>query len=296
MKYFYILLDYILISTIKIPFLSMCEFPNANAPKRMKLCVYLQMYNGKILNNASVIDFKCNLTYVIYNNDNLIEAYTDNIEKVISSFFNIPLALFLERDNALILHASSIEIDGNVFAFSGNKGMGKSTLTFLLSQYYNFYADDTLVIKYEQKQMKLMRVTSYIRLCNDTYKNITQLDNFDDYLHNVMGKAYVSPADTNFKNSSVDIGRLKSIFFLERASGPDFELHLMEAPIIKYLNIVNNIVGIDQMKSELLFEEHTKELLETIVGQVRMYKLAVPYNFDYVKESFIKFIKNVLER
>ncbi len=296
MIFFYKLLDYTLISTIHIPFLYEETNDNVERFKVIYLKVYYENYDNKSNGESVVIDFNYNLTYIIYQNDNLIEVYTDSDEKVISSFFNVPLSIYMMRDNAVILHTSSIEIEGKIFAFCGEKGAGKSTLTFLLSQTYNFFSDDTLLLKKEKGGLYARNIISIMRLCKDTYEKITQLNNFDNYQHNVVGKAYVSPENVNFKTSCVNFGQLKAIFFIKRISEPIFKLHKIDSSIVKYINIVNNIVGSHYIRNEWLLEEHTKELLKPIVDNVTMYKLYLPSNFEFIKENFTQFLKEVLEK
>jgi hypothetical protein len=58
------------------------------------------------------------------------------------------LAVLLHLRQVLVLHSSSVEIDGKAVAFAGASGSGKSTIAFALRQRgYRVLSDDLLVLK-----------------------------------------------------------------------------------------------------------------------------------------------------
>ena len=138
----YELYDYILKTNLKIPFLIETNYSEKSPKDIIELIVHTAEDFHNIYTNEqlwTILDFKINLVYLISNENNIIEAFTDDNEKVISSFFNIPLALFAFKHKRFIIHSSSFEKDGYVYGFIGAKGAGKSTLLSVICKKYNFF-------------------------------------------------------------------------------------------------------------------------------------------------------------
>jgi len=68
------------------------------------------------------------------------------------------LGLLLEKNNGFILHASANHVKGKVYIFTGNSGVGKSTISDILSTRYKKIADEMVIIKKEDKKYYLYQI------------------------------------------------------------------------------------------------------------------------------------------
>ena len=69
------------------------------------------------------------------------------IEDLRAIILGSALSVILQQRNQLVLHASSVSMNGQAIAFLGNSGWGKSTLVSTLhAQGYDFITDDVLTI------------------------------------------------------------------------------------------------------------------------------------------------------
>lgn len=93
-----------------------------------------------------------NLYKIIYKINllgNEIEVYCDDLEYFYSTCYNLPFSIIFYINGNLLLHSSSIEINDKIIAFFGKKGQGKTTLVASMSKLYNFYSDDTVIVKFK---------------------------------------------------------------------------------------------------------------------------------------------------
>lgn len=75
------------------------------------------------------------------------------------------LGLILHQRNALTLHASAVEVEGQVVAFVGYKGMGKSTTAAsLLGQGFPLVTDDLLVLNMDNEDESVLAYPGIPRL------------------------------------------------------------------------------------------------------------------------------------
>jgi hypothetical protein len=75
------------------------------------------------------------------------------------------LAWQLYERGILVLHASAVEVDGGVIAFTGNSGMGKSTMaTLMCADGASMLADDVLRVDWSDGQPIARRGSAELRL------------------------------------------------------------------------------------------------------------------------------------
>jgi len=127
-------------------------------------------WGGFIIKNPKRINFKINFierSYLeVYFNKKEKKQYLGFFEeknkKEINTFYQISIFQFqiilrraisiLLAGNGFILHGSASNIKGKAYLFTGNNGAGKSTIMKLLNPEYQALADDTIIIKKENKQ------------------------------------------------------------------------------------------------------------------------------------------------
>lgn len=68
-------------------------------------------------------------------------------ELEIQPLYGLALATILQQKKHMILHGSSVEVNGRVVVVAGNKGIGKSTVTtFLVAAGHGFVSDDVTAL------------------------------------------------------------------------------------------------------------------------------------------------------
>lgn len=157
---------------------------------------------------------------------------------------NKPFGVLCYLLNRTVLHASSIEHRGEIYAFCGPKGMGKTTLSFLLSQKYRLFSDDQLCIRNQADDLFLCYSPDNIQKLTSATLKLFGLPEKCESLHPVYNKfMYYSP-NISSKNGCP----LKAIFILRR------EEHNLPIYVEKINNhshkiaqILNNTLGKDQL-------------------------------------------------
>lgn len=127
-------------------------------------------WGGFIIKNPNRIDFKINFierSYLeVYYKEKEKKQYLGFFEEKnkneINTFYQISIFQFqailrsiiikLLAGNGFILHGSASNIKGKAYLFTGKNGAGKSTTMKLLNPEYPALADDTVIIKKENKQ------------------------------------------------------------------------------------------------------------------------------------------------
>lgn len=186
-----------------------------------------------------------------------IEVYCGEDDDAYLFILNIPLSILLAYDDKLIFHSSNLLINGNLYSFSGPKGVGKSTITAILSQKSDviLFSDDTICIdvnnssvysnyyvtKYTKHTLDILKLTNcFTNNCLD-YKN-------NKYINKIL-----------YTGGAYDISRLQicylfrdNIFYniIVTNKFAQIDLFLRNIVGIKYCNkkmrekIVNNVYNL----------------------------------------------------
>jgi hypothetical protein len=303
--YIYKLHKFYLFSSIEIPLLEQVKNNITNNELIIKLNIHHNIYNQDQIKDKYLhkdiyyIDFGANLIYIIHKQNNLIEAYTDNNENIITSFFNVPLSLYLVRYNGILLHASTIEINRRIIGFCGDKGAGKSTMVMLLSKKYNLFSDDTIYIESEDDNIIALSANRFTRLTKETFNIITRRYDFDKFPHNIIGKAYIFPDKIGLKSSDSDRGILSALFIINRSNIDSIRIEKVTSLIAKKIAVWHNIVGINYFDDRNFLVEINTELIETLIAKIAFYRLLVPNNIlcleKFIDENMIPILSNIGE-
>ncbi len=101
--------------------------------------------DGLIINWCGVASYK-----ITHGREVVIIPRSDSLseEFLIQPIYGMAFAAVLHQQKHLILHGSTVAINGKALVLLGNKGFGKSTLTaFLLSNGHQFICDDVTALK-----------------------------------------------------------------------------------------------------------------------------------------------------
>lgn len=292
----YKMFGFTLVTHIDFPMLQYAEESSENVDIKLSNFPYEQKseYDAGDDTNYFIVDFGINLLYFIPKSDNPsneILVFSDENEKIRSSFLNIPVSLFLLRYNGLMLHVSCIEQNGDIFGFCGEKGTGKSTLSFLLSKTYNLFSDDSLYARFSESGMLCYRTNSFIRLHMNTFLMYGKENDFNGLHKNLVGKAYVFPDQMGLKSSCKNVGHLKRLYFLKRNKNGLFEVKSVTENILKKIYLLNNIIGMPYVNNELLLKIVYWDSYQYLINNVDFYEMTVPDDLDKMS----KLIKSIEE-
>lgn len=134
----------------------------------------LSVYRGFIIESPStkidyIIEFVTKTNYEIITQTKTKKTYIALFEEKncrITTYYHIShahlqliirniLQKLLVTDGGVILHASSVLVNNKAYLFLAKSGGGKSTSMRLLSKFYKPLADDTIIIKKEDKKFFL---------------------------------------------------------------------------------------------------------------------------------------------
>ena len=144
-----------------------------------------------------------------------------NIQIFRQSIYGVVFALFLLTKKFLVLHGTSVTINGVTLTIIGNEGEGKSTLSaHLLARGHKLVSDDISAIDFSPKRLAVLPGCSVLRLWDNYIPDIIATTARYAYLINKKGKkAYF--LDTIIEPSATILGGL---IILEQGKKLDYEL------------------------------------------------------------------------
>jgi len=207
--------------------------------------------------------------YCIFVKQNKITCIAKNFESFFSTLFNIPFSVYFATRGDILLHACSMQYRNELICFSGEKGVGKSTLTKILNGVeFLLYADDTLRIT---KDLRGYRAHSLIKLTLETVEefNIKEITNVE----NITKKLY------GMIESSDNVVRVASIISIKRTNQTLKIINVSNDVIKKYI-FFNNIVGVNYFSRTLL-----RIVLENFINNVKYFELTLPDDLQKLRLS-----------
>lgn len=214
-----------------------------------------------------------------------IHCLAPNFESFFSTFFNIPFSVYSLSKGDVVYHACSLLNKGEVFCLTGNKGVGKSTLTAILnsSEEFSVFSDDTIHIGYD------LSVNSAHNLIKQTTETVNALGLSTLNVQNVAGKHYLS------FDSVTDAVKIGKIFHLIRSNEPEFKIRPITSEIKKDSIFRAHIVGIAHMPYSLI----SKTMKIKPSAKIQFYELLIPNDLNFVlqnKNELIKMFLSINER
>lgn len=238
---------------IDIPFLPLCTPSNDDIYKiELK---YEKVDNSGISISTEEEYIQVNLAtfaeYLIYPQEKRIIAYVRNENYFLSTFFNIPCSVLALINDRLLLHSSGVVYNGELFNFTANKGVGKTTLmSILLLKECDFFSDDTIILNINPNQILANTTVDLIKLCEDTYSSLVD-DNFEIKNKNVAGKACIMSSELCAKGAYLGTLPVKKIIKINRHSYKSPVIKQMISRTAKMSLFISNIVGITHFNIEL---------------------------------------------
>ncbi len=122
----------------------------------------------------------------------------------------VSFGVILHQRGFLVLHASSVSVNGKGVAFIGNSGQGKSTTAFsLILNGHGLVSDDVLPVKIEDGKIRVYPGFPALKLTRNTvlpFKNFEIKPNFSKYFYSFKDGFTSSPL------------KLEHIFILEQGN------------------------------------------------------------------------------
>ncbi len=135
------------------------------------------------------------------------------------------MAMLLHQRGYLVLHGSSVKINGAAVAFLGHRGNGKSTTAIhLYKEGYPLVTDDILAIKFDKEGLPLVYPGyPHARLNEDSYNQVKDNTDILTPIKTIAGKVFCD-ASNNFSPKPVT---LKRIYVIEK--GDEMEVSLLKS-------------------------------------------------------------------
>lgn len=234
-----------------------------------------------------------NIIYKINKLGNQIEVYCRDLEFFYSSCYNIPFSIISYINKNILLHSSAIEKHNKIIAFCGKKGQGKTTLVSYLSKYYNFYTDDTMILKLNNGLCLCERSNSPLKMNED----ILTMHDGEHELYtisrkNVLQKAYINPRDIKVNISEKNKSVLDKIIILNRNKNENSEIRIRKIDDYVSINslILTNIVGSKYFPYEIISDYTNFKIYSYIINKIDFYILDYPTSLESLEN-----VKHVLE-
>ena len=180
--------------------------------------------------------------YHVYDGDKIeVELYESSDPYIVNIYIlGTVLGLSILQKNMVAIHGGAIVINNKGCVFTGNKGVGKSTLTTALRKKgYGFIADDVASINLKG-DISIYPGFAYQKLCEDTMEKLGY--NKEDFIPFDAGEhiKYIVPVQDSFIDSEVKFDTLFEISVGEVDKVQIEELSGSE----KLQNIIRNIFNV----------------------------------------------------
>lgn len=254
------------------------------------ITIYLDKVNiptGTMLEEGDSFKVRKNAIYRFWEDIGKFKITTDSIivdptfdvdrNILITFLLGTVFATLLRIRNSLVIHASSVNMNGFAVAFSGFKGYGKSTTAMAFYKNgYSVVADDYIKIEFDDNGTPItypgfpsLRLSSKSRKCMGL--------NFDEnnLKKNIIDKTYQSVPNLFSKNKLI----LKKIYILQR--GEESKI-INISPSEAFMALVKNTFGIHMFsKSEIPYNFFQ---CERLLKEVEVSVLEVTNSLENIRD------------
>lgn len=233
-----------------------------------------------------IVYFYDGVIYEISGINDVIKVSAKSFEHFFSTFFNIPFSVYFSIKNGILLHCSSVIYDKNVLFLSGDKGIGKSTISsFLCNKYgYSFFSDDTI---YVDEHINIFGATEYVKITDET-ANFIDVSTIN-CTKNLIGKNYIK-FKKDFSNCSFT--KNKIFIKLNRTNNNTYIEQINDKNIINTI-ILSNIVGIKYFPTDLLYKVYNNKIIKNTINEYHFFELFVKNGLKEIG-SIVEILNNLL--
>ena len=149
----------------------------------------------------------------ISDGNQIIVDVKNNEYKIIPFLLGPAMTILLHQRGYLVLHGSSIKINGTAIVFLGYRGIGKSTTAInLYKKGYPLITDDILSITFDEYNKPYIHPGYiHVRLTEESYNHIKNITNILTPIRTIMGKLFCD-ASKGFNSRPM---KLEKIYLLE---------------------------------------------------------------------------------
>ena len=224
-----------------------------------------------------IVPFKEDIRYYLYPKKNEIYVETGDLSYLYSSFFNIPMSVFSLYKNKAVIHCNALEFNNELYCFSGNKAIGKTTLAMFLGKYCSIFSDDCVAIdSFSDGRIYGYRATRTLKLCKKTYDIAINDNYYEEHFDHLSQKANILLSDMQYKKAPI-----RKMFFLVRGNGKEFVCDKVESLITKKVLLIQSIVGKDYIPKNVIDIFGRTQLFSETIAQVPFYILKIPPVEEY---------------
>lgn len=267
-RYFYDIYGLIVKSNVRMPLLPrLQELTEWNIELTVNYCDIPKNERYYMLGCADG-QFELNLgrlaNYRIDTKQDRIQCDVTELESFFSTFFNIPFSIYFAAKGEILLHACSMKFGKGLICFAGDKGVGKSTLTWMLNcDTLTLYSDDTLRITDENMGF---RAHCLAKFTSDTVSRlaVNEIPN----VRNAAGKHY------SFIRSTHEGAPVKGVVLVKRTRNAATLERVNDRIIAKNIYF-SNIVGSQYFNGTLI-----KNILKVSPTKLMSFILHVPDDID----------------
>lgn len=213
--------------------------------------------------------------YRLSRHSNDVFCQAADYESFYSTFFNLPFSVFLVQRGDLLLHASSLvhSQTGELLAFAGQKGVGKSTLVQLLcGETYQIYADDTLRIPMDTSMG--FRGNSLLKITPETSALIQGRLQLTGH-QNAVGKNYAAiPTDSRQR-------QIRAIVQLAQTSDASFSIRPVNTPLQRTQIICRHLTGIPFWTASMI--QKVMQLVKSV--EIPVYSMRIPDSLHWLEQQ-----------
>jgi hypothetical protein len=199
------------------------------------------------------------------------DAKTDP-ERVLIFLLGSAFGALLHQRNILVLHAGAIIVNGQSVIFSGDSGVGKSTLTAGFHQRgYRFLADDVCAIAGVNKKPAVIPGFPRLKLWADV---LEKLNTDKDLLKSVRWTQGMDKYLLPVRQEQKDPVPLKAVFIMESAGTDTIDIAALKG-MDKISPIIANTYRLGFLNGLGGKEEHFRQCA-AVADQTRVYRVTRP--------------------
>lgn len=234
--------------------------------------------------------------YHIYKDGKRIKAFTKDVTYVEDSIINLPAALYCFMCDRLLLHCSSIVINNGVYALVGNKGLGKTTLSLMLSEHYRLLGDDTLMVcgVNSAGNIEVVPSRTLSKLTAQTMsvfsENILEVS---DFVLNSQKK--LCRIQNSILDENVVRYQLNGFILLYRTKSDEIGLNIIRTQSTQRLLVMKNIVGIQYFPFAYRSKIINSSLFQALT-KTRTYTLSTPEGIEKLrglKNNYVELLHRI---
>ncbi len=201
------------------------------------------------------------LVYYIFFKEFRISVITRTLDRVVRTISNIPMSILALENSYFLLHCSSVLINNKLYAFMGDKGVGKSTIAYKLINLRGAtpFSDDAIL----QTPRGVYSRGNVFKVAKKDYgDNEEMFKRFVPYFFDdITGKIYLEYCDDRQRQSYYS--QINTIFWLQRSADNSYRQESVNNESEKTIMILNNLVG-----SKRINRYFAIYILDNLVGRI----------------------------